>query len=204
MTPAKAAIFRSDLIEQRIKPRQEVRKEEASRPTISNLYEAYSAHRTFSPKGEAFNKYLMSHLQIFFDRTPDQISTIDMDRLRNRLLSEGKSPQTAKHVMAMMKRLINHGAKHNLCEKPKNLYFNMPKVDNQKTEMLTMEQIHHLLQALDQDQDQNMADFMRLALYTGVRRSALLALTWADIDFERNFITLKGAHASQARLNRFP
>jgi integrase len=38
--------------------------------------------------------------------------------------------------------------------------------------------------------DQNAAALLRLALATGMRKGALLALRWDDINFELGFITL--------------
>lgn len=204
MTPSRAALLRSDLIEKRMKPRQEVRKEAATLPTIKNLYTAYAGHRSFSSKAVAFNKYLMSYLDAFLDLTPDQISTAALDKLRCQLLSAGKSPQTVKHILGMLKRVLNYAIKHELCPMPLNLHFNMPKVNNTKIENLTSEQIKKLLDVLDKETDQIQANLMRLALFTGVRRSALLALTWSDIDFECAFILLRAEHAKSQKTETIP
>lgn len=204
MTAARAAILRADLIEKRIKPRQEVRKEEAAKPTIKKLYEVYAGHRPFSPKAIAFNKYLMSNLEAFLDLTPNQITTSALDKLRNKLLTEGKAPQTVKHVLGMLKRVLNHAIKCGLCPPVFNLHFNMPKVNNTKTDNLTTEQIQRLLAVLNEEQDQIQANLMRLALFTGIRRSALLALIWDDIDFENGFIMLRGEHAKSKKTESIP
>lgn len=45
---------------------------------------------------------------------------------------------------------------------------------------------------------------MQLALYTGIRRSALLALEWRDVDLERNMLTLRGESAKSGRTSTIP
>jgi integrase len=60
------------------------------------------------------------------------------------------------------------------------------------------------LKALDEEPDQDTAAFIRLALFTGMRKGALMALQWADIDFERGFITLRGKSAKNEKTERIP
>lgn len=79
-----------------------------------------------------------------------------------------------------------------------------PPPDNQKTECLTEDQLRALIKALDEDPDQEVAAIMQLALYTGIRRSALLALEWRDVDLERNMLTLRGESAKSGRTSTIP
>ena len=75
----------------------------------------------------------------------------------------------------------------------------MPAVDNKVTENLTAKQVAKLLQVLDEEEDIVMASLIRLALFTGMRRSALLNLQWTDLDFERNSIMLRGDVAKKEK-----
>ena len=52
----------------------------------------------------------------------------------------------------------------------------MPRVNNQKTENLTDQELEKLLEALNQDTDTQVANMMKLALFTGMRRGALFKL----------------------------
>ena len=49
-----------------------------------------------------------------------------------------------------------------------------------------------------------MASLVKLALFTGMRRSALLNLRWDDLDFERGYITLRGAVAKKGKTDTIP
>ena len=104
------------------------------------------------------------------------------------------SDQVFYHILALIKLLVNFGEKYGYAAKPASsqLRFNMPRVDNKKTENMTDAQLAAYLKALDEEADQNAANCLRLALYTGMRRTALFNLKWSDIDFESGMITLRG------------
>jgi integrase len=44
-----------------------------------------------------------------------------------------------------------------------------------------------------------VADFIRVALYTGLRKEAVLSLQWTDIDFERGVINVRPKDAPKAK-----
>lgn len=120
--------------------------------------------------------------------------------------SDQKSPQTVKHVLGLLRRIINFGTKkgHCLPINPARLYFEMPSVDNEKTENLNTTQLACYLQALDDEPDQCAVAFLRLALVTGMRKGALMNLRWDDVDFDSGFITLRGNVAKKGKTERIP
>lgn len=214
MTPAKASGIRAERIEGRRASRKEIREailaakaEEAAKPTIAKLWEQYQQASPDRKDTKTDRLRYELHLKPLFEgKTPDEITTLDIDKLRHKLLKTGRSPQTVKHVLALLRRIIRFGVKKGLCSSPdpSKLHFEMPKVDNQKTENLTSQQLKKYLEALDREPDQDAAAFLRLALTTGMRRGALMALKWSDIDFERNFILLRGEAAKKGRTEKIP
>jgi len=194
MTEAKAAGIRADRMRGRELSNNEKRaskKAEAEaaegRYTLSRLWKEYSSQRpdTAAAKvdGYRFKLYLEAK---FGGKEPHELHQLDVDRLRINLLKK-KSPQTVKHVLGLIKRLSNFGVKKQLCEGV-NFKIEMPRVDNLRTEDLNPDQLKNLLKAMDESTDTEAADFMRLALFTGMRRGELMKLRWKDIDFTRGFI----------------
>lgn len=176
-----------------------------ARPTIETLWIEYLAGkpgRDWSADKSCW-KWLTGP---FAGKTPAEILTRDVTILKDYLFKLGKAPQTVKHVLGLLRRIINFAVKNGRCPPPDKsvLHFDMPRVDNQKTEYLTEEQYRKVLEVLDEEVDQNAAALIRVAMTTGMRRGALLALKWADIDFERNFITLRGESAKKRRTERIP
>lgn len=134
----------------------------------------------------------------------EEFTTHDIDSLRASMARKGLAPQTVKHVLALVRRVIRFGVMRGLCSMPTSLHFDMPKLDNERTESLTDSQLVGYLNALDEEPDQNAAGLLRLALVTGMRKGALLALRWADCDFERGIITLQGAAAKKGKTEFIP
>jgi integrase len=190
MTPARAAGIRTRRIEGASSNQE--RREEARKEvwTITRLWEDYSAHKPFTKslatdKGR-FQKFIE---QALGDKQPVELSPLDLERLR-RHVAKNHKPQTVKHVIALLVRIINHGARLGLCP---GLSFKPPtiKVHNLKTEDLTPDQLSNLMAAIDEDHDFQAANLMRMALFTGMRRGELFKLQWDDIDFVRGFIHIR-------------
>jgi integrase len=197
MTAARAAGIRADRSKGK-EPSNNTRREqvkaaklaEAGKMTLERLWNEYEAYKADSKsidtdKGR-FQRFLMPD---FGNKEPHKIIRLDVDRLRVRLLKDYK-PQTVKHVLGLLKRIVSFGVSRQLCG---NLNFKVEtvKVDNQKTEDLNPEQLKNLLTAIDNSNDIQAADMMRLALYTGMRRGEMFKLKWTEIDFQRGFISIK-------------
>jgi integrase len=209
MTPARASRIRAERIENRRKSRKEIREEEraqkaaeAGKWTFSRLFDAYMETRPDN-KSKSTDQYrfkiYLSHLS---EKEPKEIDHLEVDRVRLKKL-KGKSPQTVVHVLNLLTWIINYGHRKGYCE-PLPFKIKRPTVDNQKTEDLTPAQIQALFKALDEDPNQEAANFMRLALATGMRRGELFKLRWEDVDPHRGFITIrkpKGGKDTRIPLN---
>lgn len=145
-------------------------------------------------------------LPVFGEMLPSEIRTVQLEDFREYLFREGLSPQTVKHILGLLRRLIRFAVFRGMCPSPdpSKLRFIMPRVDNRKTECLTPEQATLLLKALDEEENQSLASMVRFALVTGMRRGALLHLRWDDVDLRRGFITLRGDVAKKRRTDIIP
>lgn len=196
MTPAQAARMRSGRIEgKRVSPkelreaRERRRRAEANKWTIDRLWNYYRRQRgDYATLRTDKSNY--KHLKRKFgDKEPKEVIQRDVDWLRFSL-ARRKKPQTVKHVLQLLKRIINFGVNKGLCQ-GLNFKIEMPKVHNLKTEDLTKGQLRRLFEAIDKDEDIQAANILRMALFTGMRRGELFKLRWDDIDFERGFIQIR-------------
>jgi len=210
MTPAKAANLRAQRIEGAQFTNQEKRdiaraekEAEEGRWTIDRLWVEYKANKP-TLKGivtdqNRFDNYIKPN---FGKKEPKEIIPLDVDRLRIKLLKK-KSPGTVKNILELLRRITNFAVKKNLCEGV-GFIIEMPKVNNSKTEDLTPDQLTRLLKTIEGSSNIQAANMMKMALFTGMRRSELFRLKWSQINFEKGFIKLvapKGGVDQEIPLN---
>lgn len=197
MTPARAAGIRTEKIEGKRQSNQERREAdqaakvaEDSRWTIAKLWQEYQKTnpdvKAIGKDEDRFNCYIKD---VLGGKEPSELLPLDVDRVRIKL-QKTLSPATVRNVLELLRRIVNFGVKKHLCP---GLSFTvqMPKVHNLKTEDLTPDQLAALLKAIDEDENVQVANIMRLALFTGMRKGELFKLQWSDVDFERGFIHIR-------------
>ncbi len=214
MTEAKAALIRADRIRGKDKSNTEKRKEfaesrqaERDRWTLDRIWQAYQeAHPEHKSRQRDISRYNTHIGPHFGQRTPEEMLTADIDTFKAESLKVGKSNGTIQRVISQLRAIINFGVKRGLCPplQPGRLVIESIRVDGQRTEALTEEQLGKLLEALDAEPDQDAAALIRLAMVTGMRKGALLALRWDDCDFEKKIITLRGESAKKGTTEYIP
>ncbi len=213
MTPAKASGIRAERIEGKRESRKTIKEKvkaekfaELNKATFAFIFKKYEEQYS-TKKSLSRDKYTFkNHLADFSPKTPDEISTTNIVELKQQLEKKKLAPATIKQVLTLLRLLVRFAVRNEICDSNAiaKLHFEMPKVDNQKTEMLSAKQLVALEEALKQEIDQNAANFIRLALATGMRKTALMNLRWDDVDFYKGFITLRGDVAKKAKTERIP
>ena len=210
MTPAKAAGIRAQRIEGASPTNQERRleiieekKAEEDKWTIDRLWKEYRGqkpdNKAIRTDANRYEKYLKPR---FGDLEPQDLVHLEIDRLRIGLRKTA-SPQTAKHILALLKRIVNFGVRKGLCS-PLPFSIEMPRVNNLKTEDLSSEQLTRLFEAIEADKHAQAGPMMKMALFTGLRRGELFKLKWEHVDFDRGFISIvdpKGGTDEKIPLN---
>ncbi len=197
MTPARASGLRSQRTEgneltndeQRIKD-QAQKMAETGKYTIERLWQEYKLNRTPGKSRDTDEGRYKKYIQpIFGNREPKNIIKLDVDRERIKLLKK-LSPQSVKHVLNLFTWIINYGTKNNLCQGI-SFHIQKPSVNNEKTEDLTPDQLENLLKAIEEDENIDVGNMMKMALYTGMRRGEMFKLQWRNVNLDTGFILLK-------------
>lgn len=220
MTAAKAANLRADRMRGIADPnavkreKERVAKEaELGRWTVKRIWDAYREAHPGQTSMKAWTSIFDNHIgpSTIAGKTSEELVTLDIERLRRDVAKAkhkrtGKplSDQTVKHVLSLLKRILRWAADVGHIVPPVHLKFKMPSVDNESTESMTPEQARAYFQALDEEADQDGAAYFRFMLLTGIRKTALLALRWEDVDLERAFLVLRGKAAKSGKTQSIP
>jgi integrase len=191
MTPARAAAVRTKRIEGEASNQERRDEAAAVRWTLNRLWAEYIGPKPktkgFTTDRYRYEKFLKTPLG---NKEPSQITMIETHRMRI-TLSKTLSAKTVKNILELLERIVNFGTKKGLCAglgfKPEH-----PRINNQRTEDLSREQIADLLSAINADPDIQAGNFMKMALVTGMRRGELFKLQWQHIDFDKGFIHIIG------------
>ncbi len=200
MTPARAASIRVLRIEGKQPTNKEKREiQHQKKWTIVALWKEYKENKP-DLKGMVIddNRFELHIKPSMGKKEPKDLSPIDIDRLRINL-SKDHAAATVKNTLELLRRIFNFGMKRKLIPRL-DLFIEMPKVNNLKTEDLTAEQIQHLMKAIDEDPGNRAGAIMKMALFSGMRRGEIFRLKWEDIDLQKNFIFIKNSKSGQSQI----
>ena len=175
-----------------VKTAKEIRREKQRfNRAIGELKTAYfESERGLELKGRKtdLNRY-EKHLEKFFAKKRiDTLTILDIERVKREM--KGHAPATISNALELLRRIINHGVKHNLCP-PLSFTIELPRKDNQVTEYLTPEEAELMMQVLKEWKNQDAPRMLQIAWLTGLRRGEIFKLEDRDCDFLQKIITLR-------------
>jgi integrase len=116
--------------------------------------------------------------------TPEQLHRFYNDRL-----AAGLSPQSVRHLHAVIHRALEQAARWNLVGRNVGDLVTPPRVEHRDIHPLSPEQAQKLIEAC---QDDRLGALYVLALSTGMRQGELLALRWRDVDLDAGYLYVSG------------
>ncbi len=150
---------------------------------------------------ENYEYHLNRHLlPAFGKRRLQQISTDDCARLIAQLRAKGLAPKTIAGALVPLGRVLSLALRRGYINSNPLLRLEAserPRIQKREQRVLTHEEIRKLLAACLPSHRPLIAT----ALYTGMRLSELLGLTWEEVDFESGLIRVR-YQLSRARRDR--
>jgi integrase len=158
--------------------------------TIGEIADVY-----FDTKGNGLkgfkadkNRYNKHIAPIFKNLRVPSLTHFDMEALKRSMT--GKADATVWNALELVRRIINFGAKSNLCP-ALSFIIEMPRRDNERVEYLTPEETKRFLTTLDANPNQEASRMLRLAYFTAMRRGEIFKLEDKDLDFHFNLIRIR-------------
>lgn len=168
-------------------------------PGVSFVWGKYIAWAEHNKKGWIGDKQRYeSHIEsVIGFKKMDEVTGHDVQKIISAMqlkkTPHGKdyAPQTIKHVHSLVKRLYNWAREMEFYEgENPALRVKPPKVQNERTECLTQDELKNLGVVLDNWWNKGAARIVRFALLTGMRRGEILGLRWEDVNLRKGFVTL--------------
>ncbi|MCL2791210.1 MAG: site-specific integrase [Desulfobulbus sp.] len=128
----------------------------------------------------------------------DDITINDYLNLRLSLEIKKLSPQTVRHCLSLVRRVLNRAVDFNLINKSIPSFIHVfPKFDNKRNRFLNHNEVKYLLQIL---KDTDWYDIVLFALNTGLRKGEILNLNKYHCDFSSNIIHVVDTKSSKNRI----
>jgi integrase len=138
------------------------------------------------------------------DARIDELEPLTIEKWRIERMKEVKASSINRDMTAL-KAALNWGVNLGVIEtNPLARVRRLQERDSQqKVRFLSPDENARLMAAL-----KRCSDYLRamviISLNTGVRRGALFALLWEDVDMERRILTLRGEEAKNSKINHVP
>ena len=125
----------------------------------------------------------------FGQKTPEELTPPDVDRLRIELL-KNHSNGRVRNVLELLRRIVNFGVSQQLCTSLNwTIKLPEPDPDSERIEVLTDEQFQKLHEIWASYHDQHIAYLHQFIGWSGSRPSEVLKLLWVDVDLSERFIS---------------
>ncbi len=113
------------------------------------------------------------------------------------------SAASVNHELALLSSVFTMARKNRLIRENPCLDVKKLEVDNERERFLTYEEESHLFIQLT-GRRSHLRSIVTIALHTGIRRGALLALRWQAVDFKRNVITITKGKSKNKKMYVVP
>jgi integrase len=119
-----------------------------------------------------------------------RLSTLDVEQWHAGMLADGLAPRTVRDAHSLLAQALDEAVRHRLVISNVARLQRPPRVPHQEAEIVPAEQIAPTLAKLE---GHPLHAAVVVAMYTGMRRSEMLALTWADADLDRRTLCIERA-----------
>lgn len=157
---------------------------------LDEIAKAYFEQRGGSPAAAAADEYRYNkHVKpILGQKAVSSITEIDLKRIEKAM--KGTAAATVWGALELVRRISNYGKREKLSD---GLPFiiKMPRRDNELTEFLTPDQAANLSKVLNLWPSKDVANMLKVAMFSGLRRGEIFKLQDDDIDLQNKLIRLR-------------
>lgn len=184
---------------------EELPKQKKKAPLMKDLWGKYEkwAETNKTRRGYDDISRWNCHLKDRFEnKRLNEISSLDLERLKTDLSKKALSPASIKHCLVLIRQLYNKAIVWGLYKGENPVKgVKLPTLSNERTRFLTHDEANLLLKTLKQNtrikkkvvdlEDPKLHDMALLSLHTGMRAGEIFALRGQDVDLMNGIITIR-------------
>jgi integrase len=184
-------------------PKAERRKAAARDRTLGAWVDLYlSSRKSLAPRSvEEYQRSVARHLEAWLDRPLREV-TPDMVEERHAAIGKAAGPAAANSAMRALRAVWNHALDRDgtLPANPVRRlkgdgWFPTPP----RTRSVRADELAAFFRAVDELPNRTAADYVKLVLFSGLRRREAAALRWEEIDFATRVIRLPATRTKSGR-----
>lgn len=150
--------------------------------TLGGAWEAYQAHLSKTKRPGTDVSRWNRHLAHMEAQVIGSLTPLELERVKSALQAKKISPQTVKHCLALLRRIINYAIRMRLWSGANPVEkMALPHVDNKRFRFLSVEEADLLLATL-KARSQSTWSISLMSLYTGMRLGEVLGLRWEAVN----------------------
>ena len=127
------------------------------------------------------------------DKKLEELNPLVIQKFVGDLTSEGLSPKSVKNYVRLVSNVLNYAVRKQVIPFNPCTTVDYPREVKKEKVMFSVEEVKKFLSLLN-DESSSVEVFFILLIYTGARKSEILALAWEDIDFENGLISINKSY----------
>lgn len=179
------------------------RQKKIERIRLSELLPLYVEHHLKTKAPKAWPKILnrLENIQkLLGDPYLDEISTFDVQQMLSKLRRKGDQPSTLDRYQSRLNNVLKTAVQWKfLIDNPVE-GLSRDKEKDMGDRYLTSQEYQRLMNTLPD----GLCFFTEVAAHSGMRQGELLALRWADVDLESEFIVVRSDVSKTGKYRRLP
>lgn len=180
---------------------EELPKKKEQEITFEKLWEHYDKWLVTAKKRPRDDRTLYNiHLEDrFAAKRLSQITPLDLEELKSDLFKKELSPATVKHVLVLVRQMINKAIAWDLWQGDNPIKkIKLPKLNNKRERYLTQDEAALVLEEM-KGASQQLYEIGLMSLCTGMRAGEVFKLKWGHCNFEEGIIHVADPKGGEPR-----
>jgi integrase len=172
---------------------EELPREKAKIPRFADMWKAYYewAKENKARAGRDDSYLYKNHLKrLLANKRLNEITAFDLERLKSNLSKKELSPGSIKHVLVLVRQIINKATAWGKYQGPNPVRLvKLPSLNNRRERFLTHEEAGKLLAEVNKTSEA-VHDMALISLHCGLRFGEIAKLKGQDLDFQNGILNI--------------